>query len=947
MDVQFGNREFWHDVDRVHLAAHFLNETPSLIPGRSLPTAPGHSTNTPGGIYMSKPLSLAGALLVTSALIVPSQARAQVEPTAAPVPPPPAGTVAPEPAAEPPAEEPIEISAPGGEEIVVTGRRERDVIKSSNQVISVLGTADIARTGEGNIAGALGRVTGLSVVGSGFVYVRGLGDRYSLALLNGSPLPSPEPLRRVVPLDIFPSGLIASSLVQKSYSVNYPGEFGGGVINLTTTAVPKESFLNIGFGVSGDSESTFQLGYTYFGSKTDNTGFDNGFRNTQPALAAFIRSGARLSSGTVNSSAIAAQLVNGRSGIVQKWDQTPANFSGNFSAGTTFPAGDGDLGIIAAAGYSNRYTTRSTRQQTSLSSDLSTLETNFRQVNTDQRIVVNGMLGVGYEFGDRNKIRWTNLYIRDTIKQARLSLGNRQGTGAEFQQQDTAWFERQLIDTQLVSELKLGDQFNLDIRSSYANTQREAPGELFLEYVRTNAAADPFGAFFVNRLNNGNGGDARITFSNLNEDLYSASGDLTFKAREGLSATVGAAWTYTRRTSSRRDFQFQAPNNFPTGVALFRPDFLLQPSVINNFRIALIETDEGNPAFDAKLRTYAGYAKANLGIIDGVSLDIGVRYEKATQTVAPIQVFAIPGASTAGTSLKRDYWLPAATLTWQVAPNMQIRLNGSKTLARPQFRELINQPYYDPDSNRPYRGNPLLVDSQLTNAEARYEWYFARDQRLSFSAFYKKIDRPIEAFLTGGDLVTSFANAPRAELYGAEVEAQKHFDLSGLSGSDFFAARRLVVIANYTYTKSKLKVTAADRTTVFGAASTNALDFFRDGSPLTGQSDHIANLQFGLEDTDRLSQQTILVSYASDRVVSRGLNGTPPQPDVIERPGLRLDFVAREGIRLLRNEFEVKFEVRNITGRRHEEFQSVGTRRIDVNTYDVGTTVALSISAKL
>ena len=108
------------------------------------------------------------------------------------------------------------------------------------------------------------RVTGLSLVGGRFVYVRGLGDRYSLALLNGSPLPSPEPLRRVVPLDIFPTSVIASSVVQKSYSVAYPGEFGGGVINLTTLAVPEETYLSIGGSIGGNSETTGELGYTYF-----------------------------------------------------------------------------------------------------------------------------------------------------------------------------------------------------------------------------------------------------------------------------------------------------------------------------------------------------------------------------------------------------------------------------------------------------------------------------------------------------------------------------------------------------------------------------------------------------------------------------------------------------------------------------------------------------------
>ena len=122
------------------------------------------------------------------------------------------------------------------------------------------------------------------MVGNGFVFVRGLGDRYSLALLNGSPLPSPEPLRRVVPLDIFPTSVIASSLVQKSYSVNYPGEFGGGVINLTTPAVPRETFLDVGASVSVDTETSFQLGYTYYGSDLDWLGFDDGTRDFPPAL---------------------------------------------------------------------------------------------------------------------------------------------------------------------------------------------------------------------------------------------------------------------------------------------------------------------------------------------------------------------------------------------------------------------------------------------------------------------------------------------------------------------------------------------------------------------------------------------------------------------------------------------------------------------------------------
>src|SRR5688572_17923064 len=161
----------------------------------------------------------------------------------APVTTPPTGEDVAEPVSEAEAaeetQEEVEVSAPGsdGLEIIVTGRFIPEPVRNTAQVVSVLSSEEIARTGDGEISGALQRVTGLSVTSGGFVYVRGLGDRYSLALLNGLALPSPEPLRRVVPLDIFPTSIVSSAVVQKSYSVNYPGEYGGGVINLTTAAL--------------------------------------------------------------------------------------------------------------------------------------------------------------------------------------------------------------------------------------------------------------------------------------------------------------------------------------------------------------------------------------------------------------------------------------------------------------------------------------------------------------------------------------------------------------------------------------------------------------------------------------------------------------------------------------------------------------------------------------
>ena len=838
-------------------------------------------------------------------------------------------------------EEEVDVSIPGGEEIVVRGYLDRNISKNASQVVSVLSAADIERTGEGDIAGALSRVTGLSVVGGGFVYVRGLGDRYSLALLNGSPLPSPEPLKRVVPLDLFPTSVIASSLVQKTYSANFPGEFGGGVINLTTKAIPRETFLTMSAGASGNSETTNQLGYTYYGSSKDWSGFNNGNRDLRPGLAAYFASGQRISAGGVNTQSIAGELITGRNAIVQRNNNIPANGSASVSGGTSFEIGDdATMGLIFTTGFSNKWSSRDTTQQSASSLDLVEKALDFQRVITDNRIVFNSLVGFGFETGE-HKVRWTNLLIRDTLKQSRIGVGVRsQSPRATLMQQDTAWYERQLVDSQVVGEFKLAPDIKLEARGAYANSQREAPDELSFEYFRSNEANDPYGNLFINRLNNGQQGSAAASYSYLNEDLWAGGLDLSLKITPEIGLMVGYAYSDTERRTERRDFLFTAPTTFPSSAALFRPDFLLQPDVIDFYGINLIDTNEANPVFESKLLSHAGYGQVQALLSSTISLNLGVRYETAKQSVAPVQVFSTPTASLAGTQLDNSYWLPAATLSWDINDQMKLRFNASKTIARPQFRELIFQSYYDTDSNRTSRGNPLLVDSELINAEARYEYYFDRDQRFTVAGFFKRIDKPVEAFASFDDnaVVTSFANAPSADLFGAEVEMQKYFDLSGLGSGGFFATRRAVVIANYTYTKSEIQVNAGDQVAVFGASSTSALDFFTDGSALTGQSDHLVNLQFGLEDTERLSQQTILLAYATDRVTSRGASG---QPDIKERPGIQLDFVAREGFKLGGKDAELKFEVRNLTNTKYQELQENGENKIFYNRYKQGISASI------
>jgi outer membrane receptor protein involved in Fe transport len=419
-----------------------------------------------------------------------------------------------------------------------------------------------------------------------------------------------------------------------------------------------------------------------------------------------------------------------------------------------------------------------------------------------------------------------------------------------------------------------------------------------------------------------------------------------------MDATVSAGYAYLKndREATRRDFRYTPLDALPFAVAQQRPDFLLSDYNVYTYDIVLtdISGTAGAARYEADLEVHGAYVQAEAELLPQLRLQTGVRYEKGRQTVTPVDLFGTGGADITPSRIAKNYFLPAATVTWNFAEDQQLRLHASKTIARPQFRELAPQQYSDPETDRTFFGNQFLTDSELLNAEARYEFYFAREQLLSLAGFYKKIDRPIEAvaFQQGGTFFTTFANAPRAELYGAEVEVKKYFPLADIAPGGFLASRRVVAIGNYTYSKSAIKVSGDDTTVPVGTggSAVPAANVFDDGTPLTGQSKHLVNAQIGLENTDRLSQQTLLLTYASRRVTNRGPNG---QPDLVEKPGLRLDFVAREGFSLWGRSGEIKFEARNLTGEGYSEFQSLNGSRIENNSYGLGRTVSLGISLTL
>lgn len=886
---------------------------------------------------LKKTLTLTGVLMATSALIAPGFAAAQD---------------APAPTAQTPAEQ-VQETAPQEQEstvdeIVVLGRYIPEPNRETSEVAAFLTSEDLERTGDSNAAAALTRVTGLSIVEGRFIYVRGLGERYSSALLNGSPLPSPEPLQRVVPLDLFPSSILDGVTVQKTYSANYPGEFGGGIIDLTTVEAPNEPFLSLSASIGGNTESTGSSGLIYFGSRTDFLGFDDGTRDVPGPLGLAFNSGSRIQAGPNYTDAelrrIGQSLSNAPLRLLQR-EKTPVNVGLEVSGGLSSETGIGTLGIIAVAGYDNSWTQRNGfQEEAQFQGDVLVPVTSYAYSSNQNDVRLNFLGGLSLSSED-HEVKWTNLYVRNTTKEARSRQGPDFDAGGNILRDDyTEWFVRQLFSSQLAGEhFFLDGALEFDWRAAYALTTRDAPYESRFGYDLL-----PSGRYAHDINRN------LISFSELDDDIVSGGADLAYTiplsdAREAI-ISGGVSYFDNNRDSTRRDLRFISPAGLSDNQLLTRVDFLFSDFYIDgqSLQIEEITGANGASAYDAQLQVNAAYAQVDAEIIPLVRTTVGVRYEEAEQTVTPRDLFG-GSAGFAATRLEEDYFLPAATITWNFAEDQQLRLGASQTIGRPQFRELAPQSYTDPESDRTFIGNPFLVDTEILNLDARYEWYFARQQFITAGVFYKDLDKPVEAQIVdiGNQRQQSFLNAPSATIIGAEVEAKKYFEFPD-NGSSFIANKRWLVQANYTFSDSEVQVEDDDTVLTLGGAGTpeQASFFIADGSRLQGQSEHVANLQLGWEDDAARSQATFIVNYVSERITARGAGAAGSrEPDYIQEPGVFLDFVYRKDVTVMDRDLGFALELRNLLDTDFDEYQELGNK-IRINNYDIGMSGSISLTAR-
>ncbi len=818
--------------------------------------------------------------------------------------------------------------------VIVRGEFIPEPQRETSQVATFLAPEDLQRQGDSNAALALTRLSGLSVVGDRFVYVRGLGDRYSSALLNGSPLPSPEPLRRTVPLDIFPSSVLNGATIQKTYSVNYPGEFGGGVIDLQTIKQPNENFLNLKVGIGANTVTTGEDGIFVRGSDTDGLGYDDGLRDIPGALSSALAAGPLLGQSDDVIEAAGESLVNSPLTVIQSEELDP-NYNGSIEFGRIFDGPDYEIGVIGVAGFDSGWSTKESLRSLSIDNNVvspkNTLETTYNATT-------NALGSVTLNWAGSQELQATALYIHDTSKEAQIDTGqdeSRQGSTGEIFDESTGWFERELLFGQLRGEHGF-DNLVFSWRGSISQSTRDAPYE---RKLTRQPDADGTPLYSVPN-------SYRLRFSELTDESYGVGADAAYTI--GLSDSRKAVLTggfdikSTERQYDFLSFFFGGGNALPLDVQQARPDFLFSPDNIDPARFVLRELVSADDSYAGQLDVNAFFAQADIELTDFIEITVGARYEEAEQTINTFNRFGDPGAG--DVDLQNDYVLPAATLTWNFADDLQFRLGYSETIARPQFRELAQSAYLDTEIDLVYRGNRKLVDSELTNYDARLEYYLGRSEFVTLAAFYKDITNPIEetvVVLGDNSYTITVINAPKAVLFGGEVEYRTRFDLP-LPGS-FFGDREGLFSINYTYTNSEVQ---ADETDVIFDPIGNverSADFYAiDGNQLQGSSENILNVQLGWESD--VEQLTLLAGWVDDRILRRG---NVRIPDVIESPGVQLDLVYNRDIEVSDRVFTLGLRARNLLDEDYEEFQETpDVGRSEFNTYERGISFSASLSAE-
>lgn len=783
----------------------------------------------------------------------------------------------------------LEPQTKNSDAIVIKSTRKQEssiallTFQRNNTAMSSGLAADfIRRTPDKNTGEVLKRVSGASVQDNKFVIVRGLSDRYNSAMLNSALLPSSEPDKKAFSFDMFPAALIDNIIINKTATPEFTGEFSGGLVQVNTKDIPSKDVLTIGFGLGYNTQSTFKPFISNQRNQYDWLGFDDGTRSLPdsfPATAQLYRVLGKDAAG-LNKQIELTKLFRGDVYQQQSGIAAPIkNFNITYAQNHKLKNG-ANLGVLVAANYRNSMLVYNVER--SFYETNGTTIFNYNDNQNRYQTNLGGVANITWVKG-KHKVSMKNLFNQLFEDNYYTRTGYNTSRLNDIKFYSSYLNQRSLFSSQLEGEHSIGSKgikFKWNGNAGYnLKTQPDLRSALYARAINTNNAfeIDP--------------DDTRRFYSELSDYSFGGGGQLVvpmnWGGKDKQTLKIGGSSLSRIRDFKSRIFRynttnlnsFVAANAFkPVESAFFYDNMGQSGYILEEF------TNNQDRYFGVSVLN-AGY-----GMMDNkfgpVRIVWGLRAENFQQLLSSKDQ---TGNRNTRLTEKLDL-LPSINLSLNAGDKQNIRLSASKTVARPEFREIAEFAFYDYEMNYGVKGDTALLRSSILNYDLRYELYPKAGEAITVGAFYKDFSDPIEFRLdpsSNGDSRRYFyQNAINAKTFGVELEVRK--------GLEFIspALKNFAFFGNYTFIKSE--VTFNDL-----SAGNKAIKADR---PLQGQSPYLINA--GLQYSSTMFNASLLYNRVGERLT---LVGNEEFPNVFERPRNQLDLQLSKKVIDSRGEIKINF----------------------------------------
>jgi len=813
--------------------------------------------------------------------------------------------------------------------------------RNSATVVDGINAETFKKTPDSKASDVFKRISGASVQDNKFVVIRGLNDRYNFGLINGAPLPSSESDRKAFSFDIFPSNMLDNLIISKTATPDQPGEFAGGVIDISTSEPKDKDFQSIQVGGAYNTISTFRTFKTYDGSGTDFLGLGQGARSIPTDLPEI----SEYSTLNKDRKAYYATLMTPSWSTFNKIAMP--NMSLQYSLGRTYKFGEKSLGFVAAYSYQNTnsiYSQVRREFEEQATGVITKMELNDTVYNNS--VLNSGMLNFKFSLNPKSNIYFKNMYSISSDDKVNVRKGAREldNDPRQFEKSTNFWYtQNNLYTSQLYGKHEL-EKSKINWNLGYSNVSRQIPNLRRVVYRKYAGTEDDTTEQYTAVIQqNGTIPTAagNMFWSTSDEQIYSAKYDYSRQLDFGIfknEIKLGGMHQFRNRDFTSRNFGF---SQYKPNGSSFDSQLLLLPAdqIFNSENLGLLENGMGgfkldeatkvDNAYQASSFLNAGFLMLDSKIADKLRVVGGARLESYNQVFNYIE-FGSNAEKRIDTTVVDI--LPSVNLIYSLNKKMNFRASFYQTVSRPEFRELAPFTFYNFVIDNIISGSPDLQRAKISNADLRYEFFPGAGQIISISGFYKKFNNPIELINrtgTSGAPELYYTNVVGATSYGTEIEYRMNLGMFNKKDSTSLL-KQFTLYANASLIRSKVDLEGVNGSEI--------------DRPLQGQSPYIANA--GLFFTNRKGDLAVSASY---NVVGQRIYivGNVQEPSVWENGRNVIDF---QIAKTFKEKFELKLNVKDILAQELVFFQDLnGNKKYDLGTDNAwqevkfGQTISVSL----